>query len=105
MWQISLVNWNIKKKIAADVTIYIVYTNMKKIISNPLNTINNCRRWWINAFMTKMMESFHNSNKSYFLRIRLAMISKQKITENLGGFILADSFHLSNKEKSPENPT
>lgn len=32
MWQISLVNWNIKKKIAADVTIYIVYTNMKKII-------------------------------------------------------------------------
>lgn len=49
--------------------------------------------------MTKMMESFHNSNKSYFQRIGLAMISKQKITENLGGFILPDSFHLSNEEK------
>jgi len=50
--------------------------------------------------MTKMMEGFHNSNKSYFQCIRLAMISKQKITENLGGFILADSLHLSNKEKN-----
>lgn len=102
--QIPLVNWNIIKKIVADVIIYIMYTNMKKIINNPLNTINDCRRWWINAFMTEMMESFHNSNKSYFLCIRLAMISKQKITENLGGFILADSFHLSNKEKKPRKP-
>lgn len=103
--QISLVNWNIKKKIVADVIIYIMYINTKKIINKPLNTINNCRRLWINAFMTEMMESFHNSNKSYFLCIRLAMISKQKIIDNLGGFILADSFHPSNKEKSPEKPT
>lgn len=50
------------------------------------------------------MQSFHNSNKSYFHCIRLAMISKQKITENLGGFILADSFHLSNKEKKTRKP-
>lgn len=49
--------------------------------------------------MTKMMESFHNSNKSYFKNIRLAMISKQGITKNLGGFISANSFHLSSKEK------
>lgn len=49
--------------------------------------------------MTKMMESFHNSNKSYFKDIRLAMISKQGITKNLGGFISANSFHLSSKEK------
>lgn len=98
--QISLVNWNIRKKIVADVIIYIMYINTKKIINNPLNTINNCRRWWINVFMTEMMESFHNSNKSYFLCIRLAMISKQKIIDNLGGSILADSFNLSNKEKA-----
>lgn len=55
--------------------------------------------------MTKMMESFHNSNKSYFKGIRLAMISKQGITKNLGGFISANSFHLSNKEKDQKtNP-
>lgn len=27
------------KQIPANVTIYIMYTNMKKMISNPLNTI------------------------------------------------------------------
>lgn len=55
--------------------------------------------------MRKMRQSFRHSNKSYFQCIRLAMISKQKITQNLGGLVLADSFHLSNTEKSPENQT
>lgn len=31
----------LKKKIVANITTYIMYTNMKKIISNPLNTIKS----------------------------------------------------------------
>lgn len=31
----------LKKKIVPHITIYTMYTNMKKIISNPLNTIKS----------------------------------------------------------------